>query len=97
MQRIKRFLAALVILIPMFAAAGFLRMATESCSYRTTTSDSARCFFASPNFTRELERLSGEDLSWCYFLGFPIWSFTLPLDSSFPDRSACQTTNTKTS
>jgi adenylate cyclase len=29
MQRIKRFLAALVILIPLFAAAGFLRMATE--------------------------------------------------------------------
>ena len=29
MQRIKRLLAALVILIPLFAAAGFLRMATE--------------------------------------------------------------------
>ena len=29
MQRIKRFLAALVILIPLFAAAGFLRMSSE--------------------------------------------------------------------
>ena len=96
MQRINRFLATLVILIPLFAAAELPANGNGSLSYWITTSDSPRCF-ASQNCTRELERKSGEDLSWCHFLGFPIWSFTLALEPSFPGRSACHTTNTKTS
>ena len=73
MQRIKRLLVTLVILVPVLAAAGFLRMASESLGYRAATSDQFRCF-ASQNGTRELGCQSSEDLSLCRFLILFTWS-----------------------